>query len=89
MSPVSKGVVGIALGVFALFSIGVLDLLNIRLSAPIVVSGSLLCSFLAVYFGVQARKNNAKIIGLASLTLGVIGVVVLGRAALSLIAYYL
>lgn len=86
MNSTSKGVVSVVLGFFAFFSIGVLDYFHVRLGVSITLGGSFLCSALALYFGIKARRGGAKIIGLAGVVLGVIGVAIFSVNILAVIA---
>jgi hypothetical protein len=86
MSATSKGIISIILGLFAVFSIGIFSTLHIRLGVPLTTGISFLLAVLATYLGAQARKNNAKIVGMAGLTLGIIGIIVIGFSILALVS---
>ena len=85
MSPISKGMTAIVLGVFAVFSNAWLNMFHIRLGVTMTLGVSFLCSVLAIYLGIKARKGGSKIVGLIGLVLGIIGVIVLGTAIISVV----
>ncbi|MDO8659463.1 MAG: hypothetical protein Q7K54_02570 [Candidatus Parcubacteria bacterium] len=86
MTSTNKGIVAIIFGILSILNQNIVVLI-VGISAPsflishsysvllIIFSIFFFCSIMAIYFGVQARKGNAKIVGLIGIVLGIIGAV--------------
>lgn len=73
MSPTNKGIVSIVLALLGLFSAVWVDMLNIKPILLVTAMIPLVISIIAIYLGVEARKGNARVLGIAGLFLGIIG----------------
>ncbi len=82
MSPISKGMIAIVLGVFAVLSNA---WLTFHIGMIMAIGISLLCSVSAIFLGIKARRGGSKILGLIGLVLGIFGVIVFGVAVIGVV----
>lgn len=93
MTPKNKGIVSIVAGVLSLVNLNIYVFIIGSLAPSfftslgdgfvvIVFSISLFCSIMAIFLGIEARKGDAKILGLVGLVLGIIGTIVLSTQIL-------
>ena len=92
MTPANKGIVAIVAGVFSLLIQNSFTPIGGNLISSFLPSHgygaliffiiSLFCFPMAIYLGIQARKGNAKIVGLIGIVLGIIGAVLLSTQIL-------
>ncbi|MCX6716660.1 MAG: hypothetical protein NTV72_01930 [Candidatus Taylorbacteria bacterium] len=75
MSAEFKGIIGIILSVIALFSMVLIEILRLGKTLFTVAIVPLIISLIAIYLGAIARKDGAKILGVISITVGIIGAV--------------
>ncbi len=76
MSSQMKGLIGTVFGFFSFFTIPFFNILRIRTGLILGLIIPLMCSILAFYFGRQARNAGTRILGMAALSLGVIGILI-------------
>jgi len=75
MSGQMKGLISVVIALLSIWSNVTVEVLRLPSNLVTVLIIPIIVSSLAIYLGVQARKNNAKIWGLIGIVLGVVAIV--------------
>lgn len=73
MSPSFKAFIALVIGVLALFSSVVVEVINVERLVLFVHIIPFILGVVAIFLGLNARKGGAKALGIAAVTLGIIG----------------